>query len=41
MHFPTQSKNNISALELTHHLGVNYRSAGPMKHKLDGGDVPA
>ena len=34
MHFLTQSKNNISALELMRHLGVSYRSAWLMKHKL-------
>lgn len=34
MHFLTQSKNNIAALELMRHLGVSYRSAWLMKHKL-------
>jgi hypothetical protein len=30
----TQSKNNVSALELTRTLGICYRSAWRMKHKL-------
>jgi ribosomal protein L37AE/L43A len=30
----TQSKTNIAALELTRHLGVCYRTAWRMKHKL-------
>ena len=30
----TQTKSNVSALELTHHLGVCYRTAWRMKHKL-------
>ena len=30
----SQSKNNISALELKRQLGVNYRSAWRIKHKL-------
>ncbi|MGH8030945.1 MAG: transposase, partial [Luteimonas sp.] len=30
----TQSKNNISALELKRHLGVCYRTAWRLKHKL-------
>lgn len=30
----TQTKNNVSALELTRHLGVCYRTAWRMKHKL-------
>ncbi len=34
MHFLTQSKNNVAALELMRHLGVGYRSAWLMKHKL-------
>jgi len=34
MHLLTQSKNNVSALELMRHLGVCYKSALLMKHKL-------
>ena len=34
MHLLTQSKNNVAALELMRHLGVSYRSAWLMKHKL-------
>lgn len=34
MHLLTQSKNNVSALELRRHLGVNYRTAWLIKHKL-------
>lgn len=34
MHLLTQSKNNVSALELKRHLGVSYPSAWLMKHKL-------
>ena len=34
MHFLTQSKNNVSALELKRHLGVCYKTAWLMKHKL-------
>jgi ribosomal protein L37AE/L43A len=34
MHLLTQSKNNVSALELMRHLGVCYKSAWLMKHKL-------
>lgn len=34
MHLMTQAKNNVSALELMRHLGVNYRSAWLVKHKL-------
>ena len=34
MHFLTQSKNNVAALELMRHLGVSYRSAWLMKHKI-------
>jgi len=34
MHLLTQSKNNVSALELKRHLGVCYKSAWLMKHKL-------
>lgn len=30
----TQSKTNVAALELTRHLGVCYRSAWRLKHKL-------
>ena len=34
MHLLTQCKNNVSALELMRHLGVCYKSALLMKHKL-------
>ena len=34
MHLLTQSKNNIAALELMRHLGVSYRTAWLVKHKL-------
>jgi ribosomal protein L37AE/L43A len=34
MHLLTQSKNNVSALELMRHLGVRYKTAWAMKHKL-------
>lgn len=34
MHLLTQAKNNLSSLELMRHLGVSYRSAWLMKHKL-------
>ena len=34
MHLLTQAKNNVSALELKRHLGVCYRTAWLMKHKL-------
>jgi ribosomal protein L37AE/L43A len=34
MHLMTQSKNNVSALELKRHLGVRYKAAWLMKHKL-------
>jgi hypothetical protein len=34
MHLLTQAKNNVSALELMRHLGVCYKSALTMKHKL-------
>jgi len=34
MHLLTQSKNNVSALELMRHLGVCYKSALLLKHKL-------
>jgi transposase-like protein len=34
MHLLTQSKNGVSALELSRHLGVSYKSAWSMKHKL-------
>ena len=34
MFFLTQSKNNVSALELTRLLGVCYRSAWRLKHKI-------
>ena len=34
MHLITQAKNNVSALELTRHLGVSYPTAWAMKHKI-------
>jgi hypothetical protein len=34
MHLLTQAKNNVSALELMRHLGVSYRTAWLVKHKL-------
>jgi hypothetical protein len=34
MHLLTQAKNNIAALELMRHLGVSYRTAWLIKHKL-------
>jgi transposase-like protein len=34
MHLLTQAKNNVSALELKRHLGVRYKAAWLMKHKL-------
>lgn len=34
MHLLSQSKNSISALELKRHLGVRYKTAWLMKHKL-------
>jgi hypothetical protein len=34
MHLLTQAKNNVSALELTRHLGACYKTAHTMKHKL-------
>ena len=34
MHLLTQSKNNVSALELKRHLGVCYPTAWLLKHKL-------
>jgi hypothetical protein len=34
MHLLTQAKNNVSALELRRHLGVCYKTALLMKHKL-------
>jgi hypothetical protein len=34
MHLLTQAKNNVSALELKRHLGVCYKTALTMKHKL-------
>jgi len=34
MHLLTQAKNNVSALELKRHLGVCYRTAWLIKHKL-------
>jgi len=34
MHLMTQAKNNVSTLELKRHLGVRYKAAWLMKHKL-------
>jgi ribosomal protein L37AE/L43A len=34
MHLLTQSKNNVAALELMRHLGVCYKTAWLIKHKL-------
>jgi hypothetical protein len=34
MHLLTQSKNNVAALELMRHLGVCYKTAWHIKHKL-------
>lgn len=34
MHLLTQAKNNVSALELKRHLGVCYKTAWLVKHKL-------
>jgi ribosomal protein L37AE/L43A len=34
MHLLTQAKTNVAALELTRHLGVCYRTAWLVKHKL-------
>jgi ribosomal protein L37AE/L43A len=34
MHLLTQAKNDVSALELKRHLGVRYKTAWLMKHKL-------
>ena len=34
MHLLTQAKNNVAALELMRHLGVSYKSAWLIKHKL-------
>ncbi len=34
MHLLSQSKNSISALELKRHLGVRYKTAWLLKHKL-------
>ena len=34
MHLLTQSKNNVAALELMRHLGVCYKTAWLLKHKL-------
>ena len=34
MHLLTQSKNNVCALELKRHLGVCYKTAWLIKHKL-------
>ncbi len=36
MHLLTQAKNNLAALELMRHLGVCYRTAWLIKHKLNG-----
>lgn len=37
MHVLTQSKNNVSALELKRHLGVCYESAWLVKEQAQGG----
>lgn len=34
LHLLTQAKNNVSALELKRHLGVRYKTAWLVKHKL-------
>jgi len=34
MHLLTQAKNNVSSLELKRHLGVRYKTAWLLKHKL-------
>lgn len=34
MHLLTQAKNNVSALELSRHLGVTYKTAWLLKHKV-------
>jgi transposase-like protein len=34
MHLMTQAKNNVSALELSRHLGVSYPTAWLLKHKI-------
>jgi transposase-like protein len=34
MYLLTQAKNNVSALELSRHLGVSYNTAWLMKHKI-------
>lgn len=34
MHLLTQSKNNVAALELKRHLGVSYKTAWLLKHKV-------
>ena len=34
MYLITQTKNGISALELSRQLGVSYNTAGSVKHKL-------
>ena len=34
MHLLAQAKNNVSALELKRHLGVRYKTAWLLKHKL-------
>ena len=34
MHLLTQAKNNVSTLELKRHLGVRYKTAWLLKHKL-------
>jgi hypothetical protein len=34
MHLVTQSKTSISALELKRQLGVNYKTAWSIRHKL-------
>ncbi|QEO99520.1 transposase [Xanthomonas oryzae pv. oryzicola] len=34
LHLLTSTKTNMAALELMRHLGINYKTAWPMKHKI-------
>ncbi len=34
MHLITQSRNNVSALELKRHMGVSYPTSWLVKHKI-------